>query len=133
MELVACTKEEFEHYKEMYLTLPTWDILSFDFIDDLELCKIKMDGNIVGLIEFSLGMIPNSIHIDNLEVFQKGNRFGSRIIAGLKQEFKGVILELYSSSNKSASFWKEHQFKEEDDGTGTIILRYVVSEERRNA
>ncbi|KXY73131.1 GNAT family N-acetyltransferase [Bacillus sp. FSL W7-1294] len=121
MELLDCTEEELKIYnKEFGLTLNTWRMAEPE-----DIYMIKIDGEIVALIEFSKGMYgEKSIQIDNFEVFNKGKGIGSKIVKELTKDLDGLEIYLYPSSNKSEAFWKKHKFEGIDDGTETIILRY---------
>ncbi|MEH7503867.1 GNAT family N-acetyltransferase [Neobacillus drentensis] len=124
MELLECTKEEFEFYKEKFLTLTTWNP-NFEIESEIILNKIEVDGEIVALIEYSKAMYGElNIHIDNFEVFEKGKGIGSKIIDELKKDLNGAEIYLYSYSPESDAFWKKHKFKDINDGTGLGILRY---------
>ncbi|MCP1161361.1 GNAT family N-acetyltransferase [Bacillus infantis] len=131
MELLECTKEEFDYYKETFLTLSTWNpIFEFESLSILK--KIEVNGEIVALLEFSGSMYgEHSIEIDNFEVFEKGKGIGSKVVDGIKEYFTGYELYLYSSSPESDAFWKKHGFKSLDDGTGTGILRFSKDEDEQ--
>ncbi|WP_026825459.1 MULTISPECIES: GNAT family protein [Exiguobacterium] len=129
MNFSPCTLEELETY-EPFLTLSTWS-MSKSFLyfrqedqEMIRLDKIKVENEVVALIEYSLGMASKkSISIDNFEVFHKRNGIGSKIVTFLKNTNSNCIFELYPTTEIARSFWEKQGFKEEDDGTGTAILR----------
>ncbi|RLQ93614.1 GNAT family N-acetyltransferase [Falsibacillus albus] len=130
MKFLDCNKEDFETY-EKFLTLNTWAMTKsfFDFTapedgKKIIIQKIKVESEVVALIEYSKGTYDeNSLCIDNFEVFHKGNGIGSEILDFIKKETRGSVIELYASTKRADSFWKKHGFEEDNDGSGTIILR----------
>ena len=63
MEFLECTKEEFETYKEKFLTLKTWQP-TFEYESEIILNKIEIDGEVVALIEYSKAMYGD----DNIQI-----------------------------------------------------------------
>lgn len=122
MQLIDCTEEELKIFlKDHNLTLTTWGMAEPE-----DISKIEMNGQIVALIEFSKGMYgEKSIHINNFEVFNKGEGIGSKIIEELTKDLNGTEIYLYPYSKKSDAFWKKHKFRCIVDGTGTPILQYT--------
>lgn len=78
--------------------------------------KVKMDSEVVALLEAELIEDENILDIDNFEVFEKRNKVGSEIIDELKNTSFNMCL--YANDEDSKRFWERHGFKAQDDGTG---------------
>lgn len=78
--------------------------------------KVKMDNEVVGLLEAELSEDENILDIDNFEVFQKRNKIGSEIVEALKNTSFDMCL--YANDKNSKRFWERHGFKAQDDAEG---------------
>ena len=78
--------------------------------------KVKMDSEVVALLEAELIEDENILDIDNFEVFEKRNKVGSEIVEALKNTSFNMCL--YVNGKGSKRFWERHGFKAQDDGTG---------------
>lgn len=90
--------------------------------------KVKIDSEVVALLEAELSEDEKLLDIDNFEVFQKGNKIGSEIVEELKNTSFGMCL--YANDEDSKRFWERHGFKPQDDGTGIPKHFYLKNEHR---
>lgn len=117
MKLLKCTDEEINNFKiEKNLKL-SWEMSPNPY-------KIELGGEIVALISISKGgeYGPNSIEIDNFEVFNKDRGTGSIIIRKILSQTKNQTVSLYPDNKRCINFWLSHGFKMENEGGGVIRL-----------
>lgn len=85
--------------------------------------KVKMDSEVVALLEAQVIEDENILDIDNFEVFEYGNKVGSEIVEELKKASFGMCL--YANDEDSKRFWERHGFEAQDDGTGIPKHFYI--------
>lgn len=78
--------------------------------------KVKIDSDVVALLEAELIEDEDILDIDNFEVFEKRNKVGSEIVEELKKASFGMCL--YANDENCKRFWERHGFIAQDDGTG---------------
>ncbi|MFP7442500.1 hypothetical protein SFC50_02235 [Bacillus infantis] len=119
MKFIDCTDEQVKELKESKNLTLSWRI-------PVEPKVVEMNGEVVALIDFSFGGVygPDSIEIDNFEVFEKGETTGSKIISALKEMYKNKIISLYPDNERCKKFWLEHGFVIENEGAGVERLVY---------
>lgn len=117
MKLLECTDAEINNFKiEKELKL-SWEMSPNPH-------KIEIQGEIVALISISKGVVygPNSIEIDNFEVFDKDRGTGSKIISEILKVTKNQTVSLYPDNKRCINFWLKHGFKMENEGEEFIRL-----------
>ncbi len=91
--------------------------------------KVKMDSEVVGLLEAELSEDENILDIDNFEVFKKRNKIGSEIVEALKNASFDMCL--YANDKNSKRFWERHGFKAQEDSEG-VLKHYYLKDNKDN-
>ncbi|WP_306010353.1 hypothetical protein [Bacillus sp. MMSF_3328] len=119
MIFIDCTDDQVKDLKESKNLTLSWRI-------PVEPKFVEMNDEIVALIDFSFGGSygPDSIEIDNFEVFEKGEATGSKIISAFKEMYENRIISLYPENERCKKFWMEHGFVIEYEGDDVERLVY---------
>ncbi|WP_336990246.1 hypothetical protein [Bacillus infantis] len=119
MKFIDCTDDQVKDLKESKNLTLSWRI-------PVEPKFVEMNDEIVALIDFSFGGSygPDSIEIDNFEVFEKGEATGSKIISAFKEMYENRIISLYPENERCKKFWMEHGFVIEYEGDDVERLVY---------
>ena len=118
IEIDILSNAEIKGIEEQYnLTLSWLETIDKYYITDtvpLMNYKISVQDNVIALLAASIES-NQILHIDNFEVLNKRNGYGTKIIKELQNEFKEI--HLYPA-NKSDTFWEKNHFFICDDGAG---------------